>query len=123
MELGELIDSLYEQRASRLTLEKEAEALKKEEALTRDKIQALLKSVGLTSGRGSKATASITTKETVTVTDWDALYAFIKKEDMPGLLHRRITAALWKELRDSGVDVPGTEPMIVTDISLTKAKG
>ena len=123
MELGELIDSLYEQRASRLALEKEAEALKKEEALTRDEIQELLKSVGLTSGRGSKATASITTKETVTVTDWDALYAFIKKEDMPGLLHRRITAALWKELRDSGVDVPGTEPMIVTDISLTKAKG
>ena len=122
MELGELIDSLYKQRASRLALEKQVEEMKQDEAATRELIQEQLKSVGLNSGRGSLATASIITKEGVTVTDWDALHAFIKKEDMMGLLHRRITIGLWKELRDSGVEVPGTESLILTDISLTKSK-
>lgn len=120
MELGTRIDALYALRATRLLLEKDIDALKKQEAEAKQEIIDALKAANMQGGKGAAATASITYKTKPQVTDWDAVYAFIKKKDMPSLLHKRLTEGLWQSLQDDGIVVPGTEAMTLVDLSLTK---
>ena len=119
--LGELIDSYYLQRADRLELERKAKKMKEREAELEQQIMGALHNVNLKSGRGNVATATITVKTVPTVVDWDQVYGFVKEQDDFSLLNRRITVETWKEYKDSGVLVPGTEAFDKFDLSLTKA--
>jgi hypothetical protein len=119
--LGQIIDRLYTARAHRLEVEAEVKQLKKQEAELKAEIMAKLAEAQLNSGRGEVATASITHSTVPNITDWDAVYGFIMENQMFELLHRRITTALWGALEEEGRHVPGTEAVVVTDLSLTKA--
>ena len=46
--------------------------------------------------------------EVAGVTDWDKLYAFIKKKNYFHLLQRRVSDPAWRELIEQGKKVPGT---------------
>ncbi len=120
MDIGSKIDALYTARSIRLKLEKEIEALKKQEAEAKQEILTLLQDASLQGAKGAVATATVTHKVKPTVTDWDQVYAFIKEKDMLPLLHKRLTEGLWDSLREDGITVPGTESMVLTDLSLTK---
>jgi hypothetical protein len=119
--LGEVIDSLYTARAARLELEQQVKDMKKVETEMKQQIIARLDELQLASGRGAAATATITHSTTANVTDWPALYQYIKDNNMFELLHRRLTTTLWSALEADGQHVPGTEPFVVVDLSLTKA--
>jgi hypothetical protein len=119
--IGEVIDSLYEQRTLRLDLERQVADMKKTENELKQQIISRLDELQLASGRGAGATATITHKTTANVTDWPALYQYIKDNNMFELLHRRLTTTLWAAIEDTGEHVPGTEPFVVVDLSLTKA--
>ena len=120
MSIGNMIDQLYDLRAQRLAIEKQVEALKSREAETKQEIIDTLKSLSLEGAKGDVATASITYKIKPNVADWNAVYSFIREKDMFALLQKRITASLWDALREDGILVPGTEPMALVDLSLTK---
>jgi len=122
MSIGNLIDSLYNLRASRLELDNQVKELKSQEAKLKEEIIEALKQQGLASGRGAAATATITYSEEPKVTDWGAVYGYIANNDMFELLHRRISTTLWRALEADGNTVPGIESMAVTDLSLTKAQ-
>jgi hypothetical protein len=117
-----MIDSLYNLRAQRLAIEKQVEELKARETATKEEILFLLKESGLEGAKGEVATASIQYKIKANVTDWDAVYAYIRDNDMFALLQKRLTTTLWAALQEDGILVPGTEPMALTDLSLTKSK-
>jgi hypothetical protein len=122
MDLGQQIDDLYALRAKRLELEKTLTELKSNEAELKAMLIEALKEGGLEGAKGQTATASLQYKVTPNVTDWEAVYAFIQSQGMFELLHKRITTTLWTALRDDGVTVPGTEPIALVDLSLTKSK-
>jgi hypothetical protein len=122
MSIGTMIDSLYNLRAQRLAIEKQVEELKARETATKEEILFLLKESGLEGAKGEVATASIQYKIKANVTDWDAVYSYIRDNDMFALLQKRLTTTLWAALQEDGILVPGTEPMALTDLSLTKSK-
>lgn len=119
--IGEVIDSLYAARTARLELENQVKDMKKTETELKQQIISRLDELQLASGRGAKATATVTHSTTANVTDWPALYQYIKDNNMFELLHRRLTTTLWSALEADGQHVPGTEPFVVVDLSLTKA--
>jgi hypothetical protein len=120
MDIGQKIDALYATRAQRLEIEKQVNALKAQETATKAEIIEQLKSLSLEGAKGSAATAAITYKVKPSVTDWDAVYKYIADNNMFELLHKAITVSLWTALQDDGIVVPGTEPMPIVDLSLTK---
>lgn len=122
MSIGKLIDDLYQLRAQRLDIEKQVEGLKSREAETREQIISLLREAGLEAARGEVATASIQYKIKPAVIDWDAVYTYIRNNDMFALLQKRLTTTLWAALQEDGIVVPGTEVQHYQDLSLTKAK-
>ena len=122
MDLGKQIDDLYAIRAKRLEFEQTVKDLKANEAQLKEALIQELKEGGLEGAKGQTATAALQYKITPNVTDWDAVYAFIQSQGMFELLHKRLTTTLWAALQDDGVLVPGTEPMAIVDLSLTKSK-
>lgn len=120
MDIGQKIDTLYQLRAQRLEIEKQVNELKAREATAKQEIIDTLKSLSLEGAKGTAATAAITYKVKPNVTDWDAVYTYIRENNMFALLHKAITASLWTALKDDGIVVPGTEPMALVDLSLTK---
>ena len=121
MSTGTMIDELYNLRAQRLEIEKQVAALKARETAAKQLIIDLLKVAGLEGAKGATTTAAITHKTVPVVTDWNAVYAFIREQDMFALLQRRLTTTLWASLAEDGVAVPGTEPQVVPDLSLTRS--
>ena len=119
--LGEIIDELYQRRASRLVLTKSVDALKAEEAELRRLIIQRLQDVGLDSGRGTMATASITKDDQANVKDWSALENYILEHKSFDLLQRRVSITAIRARWDNDESLPGVEKVTLTDLSLTKA--
>lgn len=119
--LGEIIDELYQKRASRLVLTKSVDALKAEEAELRRLIIQRLQDVGLDSGRGTMATASITKDDQANVKDWSALENYILEHKSFDLLQRRVSITAIRARWDNDESLPGVEKVTLTDLSLTKA--
>lgn len=121
MELGVLIDSLYNLRQQRLEASKAVDAMKAEEAKLRDQIQLALEESGLAKASGAIATAGLKRSIDPVVEDWDEFYRYIRENNRFDLLQRRVSAPAWRELNDEGTVVYGTTGQEVWDISLTKS--
>ncbi len=119
--LGEAIDELYQARAARLAKAKKVKELQAEESAAKATVLQLLKETGLEKASGKLATAGILKSDIPIVTDWDALYEYIKAESRFDLLQRRIGVQAWRDLLLDSVLVPGTEAGIDIDLSLTKS--
>ena len=121
MNLGLLIDELYETRQKRLELTKQVNALKTAEVTMRGVILQTLKDMGMSKGTGSLATCGITKSTEPVINEWELVHAYIREHDRFDLIQKRISVPAWRELHESGVLVPGTEPVEVQDVSLTKS--
>ena len=119
--LGELIDKLYQKRTERLALSKQVDAFKAEESDLRRLIIQRLQDVGLDSGRGSLATASITTDDQASVKDWEAFENYILEHKSFDLLQRRVSITAVRARWENSEVVPGVEKVTLSDLSLTKA--
>jgi hypothetical protein len=119
--VGPLIDKLFKARAERLKATKVIEALKAKEELVRTEILQLLKDQGLDGAKGAVATAAITRTTVAQVTDWDEVYKYIKKTGEFDLLQKRMSDVAYRERLEAGKPVPGTEPFVVVNLSLTKS--
>lgn len=119
--LGELIDNLYAKRAARLLVTKEVDALKAEETTLREQIIEALDKQAMDKASGKKATCGITESTEPVAKDWQQIHKFIRVENRFDLLQRRLSGPAWLELREAGILVPGTEPIKVRSLSLTKS--
>ena len=119
--LGELIDKLYQKRTERLALSKQVDAFKAEESDLRRLIIQRLQDVGLYSGRGSLATASITTDDQASVKDWEVFENYILEHKSFDLLQRRVSITAVRARWENSEVVPGVEKVTLSDLSLTKA--
>ncbi len=121
IDIGNLIDSLYNLRQQRLEVEKDVKALKAREVALRQEIMTVLDESGLAKASGHVATSGIISSVDPLVTDWDEVHAYIRVNDRFDLLQKRLSAPAWRELNAEGILVPGTEPTVVRDLSLTKS--
>jgi len=121
LNLGNRIDALYALRQMRLEVQRKADDLKAQETAAREEIMELLDSMGMVKGTGLHATCGITTKTEPVVADWEQVHEFIRRENRFDLLQKRLSAPAWRDLREAGVLVPGTDAVPVRDLSLTKS--
>lgn len=121
MELGNMIDLLYSLRQLRLDKTREVDKLKEEETLARLQIMEHLDSAGLAKASGGMATCGIISKIEPQVTDWEAIHEYIRIQNRFDLVQKRLSAPAWRDLKESGVLLPGTEAITVRDLSLTKS--
>lgn len=55
------------------------------------------------------------------VTDWDAVNAYQIEHQLPDLRQRRISQALWNEMRQNGLEVPGIDVFVKQDVNIRKS--
>lgn len=123
--LAQCADRLYEVRQQRLAIERQAEAMAKEETALREHLISNLPKSHASGIAGKVARASVETKTVVSVKDWDKLYAFMvkqypKNKGIFAFLQRRVGDAAVKEVWAAGKDVPGCEPLDIPVVSLNK---
>lgn len=118
--LGEKIDTLYALRQQRLALEREAEELKRQEKDLEGDLLMEVSNIGLTAAKGNKASFSVSKDVVPNVNVWEDLYSFIVEEKDFTLLQKRIGVTAWKEYREDGLIVPGTEAFEIAKVSLRK---
>lgn len=121
MNIGATIDELYALRSMRLELEDRAEVIRKEERELRNTILEALDEAHLSKASGNLATCGIKNTVDPMVVDWDKVFLYVKETDRFDLLHKRISVLAWRELLESGAQVPGTDVIHNRDISLTKS--
>lgn len=76
---------------------------------------------GMKKASTDDGTASVTEVVLPQVTDWDEVYKHIKETGDFYLLQKRPAAAAFRELHESGQEIPGMEPYTKRSISLRKS--
>jgi len=121
MDLGVKIDALYALRQQRLELTKTVDILKAQETAAREDILSTLDGMRLAKASGLQATCGVKESIEPVPEDWEMIHNYIRTENRFDLIQKRLSAPAWRELRDSGLLVPGTSAVTVRDLSLTKS--
>lgn len=113
-------DLLYQTREKRLLLEKDVAAMKSQETQLKDYLIDNLPKSSATGIAGKIARATITTKDTPSVVDWEAFRAYVKKNNAWELIQKRVSDTAVRERWEEGVELPGVEHFEVKNVSLSK---
>jgi hypothetical protein len=122
MSLGTKIDMLYDLRQQRLDKQKEVDEMKKAERKLNDELMEEMKHLDLDKAAGTTASVGVLEKTVPHVTDWDQALDYIFETRNASLLYRRLNQASYAELKELGIEVPGTEPIVQRTLSLTRSK-
>lgn len=119
--LGECVDYLRDLRDLRIAIEKEAALIaEKESATKRHILAALSEQAGTTGVAGKRYRAQRTERRVASVKDWTALYGWIRDTGRFDVLQKRLLNSAVIDMWEADEDVPGCEPAIVVDLSVTK---
>lgn len=118
MNLGKTIDALHALREHKRALEAELKDVRQEIEEAEQNVMEMLKQNGVTMSAGEHATVSITETVVPAVEDWDAFYEHIMQTGDFHLLERRPASRAYRELLESGEDVPGLRPFTKRNLSL-----
>lgn len=124
--IGQLLDQLAKQRKIKADLDAKVKDV--EGVINNLKLEILnaLQNSGMSKASSKLLTVSVKQDVVPEVTDWDAFYAFIKKNNYFHLLQRRVSTAAWKELYEQlsakKKEVPGTQPFVKVDLGITTLK-
>jgi hypothetical protein len=120
VKLSDKIDEMFMLRERKRGLEKEVKEVNEEIKQCNDWLLERLDEVGTPSARGTLASVVVTESLVPRIEDWGLVSDWIMDNDAIYLCHRRISSGPWKELLDSGQNVPGISPFTKRAISLTK---
>jgi len=119
--VGGLIDELFLIREQRRKLAETDKDLRDQYSELEARLIAALDLQETTQARGRSATATLTEEDYASVTDWTAVYDYIRQTESWFLLHKRISNASWKELTElNGEPVPGTQAFRKRSIALRR---
>lgn len=116
--IGSLVDDMHSLRELKRTHEEE---IKKLTALISDKerhLIAAMEASGVEKTSSKTATASVVEQTRYAVEDWDAFYAYIKRNNYFHLLERRASTASCRELFTMQGGVPGVVPFTTKRVNL-----
>lgn len=115
-----MIERLGQLRDERKELEKQAEALKKQERELEDEVLRSFRAGDLESVQTAHYAAGRQVAVKPSVHDWDAFYDYIWRSGDPSLLQKRPGEGAIKERWDQGEEVPGVEPFHKVSLYLRK---
>jgi len=119
--VGGLIDELFLLREQRRKLAETDKDLRDQYAELEARLIAAFDLQEATQARGRSATATLSEEDYASVTDWTAVYDYIRQTESWFLLHKRISNASWKELTElNGEPVPGTQAFRKRSIALRR---
>lgn len=118
--LGACIDALYKKRAERLELSKQLDVLKEVEAEYTNHILNSFNKTEIVGAKGEVATASIKRTTVYQLVDWDRFINYVSENNAWDLLRKQPGSTACKERFEAGVEVPGIDPFVKIDLSLTK---
>lgn len=117
---GECADLLYEVKGKRLAMQKQVEVLEENEKALKDHIIQTLPKSNASGISGKVARVSVYSEDIPQVEDWDAFYAFVKKNDAFELLQRRVATTAVTERLEANQKIPGVKIFTAKKVSLNK---
>lgn len=119
--IGRCADLYHETRELRLAMDKEVASVKARENEIREHIINSLSKSNDTGASGLKYRAQIVQKRTFRVLDWGVLHSWVRKNDRFDVLQKRLNETAAKDFEEAEKrTLPGTEPVNVIDVSVTK---
>lgn len=118
--LGACADLLFQTRAKRLALNKQAEEFEAIESALKTHIIDTLPKSNASGIAGKLARVAVETKKVPIVEDWAKLYSHIKKTGDFDLLGRSLSREGVKQRLEAGKAVPGVGATTVVTVSLSK---
>lgn len=116
--IGAMIDQLDALRERKRELEAKVKEIEGEYAGIEEQLMAKLEEQGIEASKGSKASCSITKTVVANVTDWDAVFKWVKRTGHFHLFQRRLTDTAYREFLEAGKQVPGVEPFTKKRLNL-----
>jgi len=120
MNMGQLIDRLFELRAQKKDHADSIKGLQKEiDTLTGD-LMSRMDNESTMKACGTNASATLRAEEFPNIEDWDEVYKYMIENDACYILEKRMSAAAYRELLAMGTAIPGTTSFEKRTISLRK---
>lgn len=116
--IGDKIDQLAALRDRKRELEAQVAEIEGEYKGIEEQLLEQLEAQGISASKGVTASCSITKSVVANVTDWDAVFKYVKKTGHFHLFQRRLTDASYRELLEAGKTVPGVEPFVKKRLNL-----
>lgn len=118
--LGAAADMLYRMRTERLELQKQIDALQKNENELKDHIIDKLPKSNASGISGKVANVKVEKKPIPTVTDWEAFQKYVKRTGAFDLYQRRINEKAITERWEQKKQIPGVGVFQAVKVSCTK---
>lgn len=118
IKIGSAIDQMYALREQKRALEAKIEVIQAEYNELEQQLMDKMKAEDTNSGKGKKASVSITYSVVGNVTDWDKVYAYVKKTGFFHLFQRRLSDPAVRELFEQGKKIPGCEEFTKARLNL-----
>jgi len=113
-------DLLYTIRQKRLAIQREADALEAQEIQLKEFLIDTLPKGAASGVRGQLASVYVEAKEIVTVSDWDKLQAYVRKNNAFFLLPRSVNSAAVLEMLNAKKKIPGAAKGFVPVVRVNK---
>lgn len=121
MTLGELISRREQLRDQKRALNEELKAIDAELNDNEAELLGALDAAGLEHAKIDGVSVSISEQTMPNVTNWDALYDFIRSNDAFYMLQRRVSTGPYREMLQMEQEVPGVEPYIQRKVNMRSA--
>lgn len=118
--LGACADLLYQLRADRLKVQRQADEIEAREKALKEHIIATLPKSQASGVSGKEANVKVEKKQVAQVKDWKKFYAHLKRTGDFDLLGKSLKQEAVRERWDHRKKVPGVEPFDVITVSCTK---
>ncbi|MFW5972402.1 MAG: hypothetical protein ACOCTG_00305 [Bacteroidota bacterium] len=118
--IGDLIDELNDVRERKRDLNAQLKDLDEQYKELERQILEHMDAAGTELVASGRTRASVQRQIVPSVTDWEAFEEYVKANDALYLFERRVASKPWRELHESGEQVPGTEPFERRSLSLRK---
>jgi septal ring factor EnvC (AmiA/AmiB activator) len=120
MKTGQIIDRMLELRDKKAELNSEIKTLTEEFNQLEQALIKKLQDEETNQGRSTRATASISSSTIANIENWDEFQKWMLENNAIYMMQKRVSNGAYRELLQTGEEVPGLRPFTQTTISLKR---
>ena len=120
MNIGDLIDRLYDLKAQKRDLNKAIKELDEEAGVIEKCLILKIKEQGVCGLHSNRASATISTSTFGSIEDYEAFEQYIIETNSLFLLQRRLSTTAYADLKAAGESVPGIKDFEKVTLSMRK---
>lgn len=119
-DVGKLTDQLFDLKEQKADINVELKSVNEEIRTVEVALLDEMHKQGLYKAGNKRGGVYISRQVVPKVSNWDALYDYIKEHDYMHMLERRISRKAYQEQYEDGQDVPGVEPVVFDELRTRK---